>query len=117
MTFVWTYPATITRVIDGDTLEGHVQFAADREEHDMNIRVEGINAIEPRAAFGQEALAAAQRIIGPLPAQVVLVHHKREKYGRFLSRITLSDGRDFSTLMLLEKASDGVTPLAVPYLT
>ena len=114
MTFTWLYPATVNRVVDGDTIEMHVQISAEEERHGVNIRVEGINALELSEKYGAEAKAYAQSLL-PSGTEVVLVHRKREKYGRFLARVTLPDGSDFSTLMLTKMASDGVTPLAKPY--
>ena len=68
-----------------------------------------------KTAFGQEAKAYAEKL-APVGTAVMLVERNhREKFGRELSRITLADGRDFGTEMLLAKASDGTTPLAVPY--
>lgn len=120
--------------------------------HDVPIRVEGINAVELRTTFGPEARAAAVFILAGhpelagnadtspyavsdtlddgtkvlrllVPVHVTLVHHAREKFGRFLAKIILPDGGDFGQRMLTmpdgsqRLASDGVTPLAVPYLT
>jgi len=115
MNFVWQFPATVNRVVDGDTVEMHVRFSAEDERHNVNIRVEGINALELSEKFGPEAKAKAESLL-PVGAEVVLVHRRREKYGRFLARITLPDGSDFSDHMLAAKASDGITPLAKPYM-
>lgn len=113
--FVWTYPAQVQRVVDGDTVECHVQFSP-LEVHDaegVNVRVEGINALELKERFGGEAKAFAEGLL-PVGSQVVLIARRREKYGRFLAHITLPDGSDFSAHMLAALASDGVTHLAVP---
>lgn len=112
--FVWQYPGTIDRVVDGDTVVVHVQFSADDDRHGVNIRIEGINALELSQKYGAEAKAKAESLLPPGTA-VVLIHRRREKYGRFLARITLPDGTDFSDHMLVALASDGLTNLAVPY--
>lgn len=114
MNFVWQYPAIIDRVIDGDTVVAHVQISAEEDRHGVSIRVEGINALELSEQFGGEARDYAASLL-PIGTPVILVHHKREKFGRFLCRIVLPDGSDFSTLMLSKLASDGITHLAVPY--
>lgn len=121
--FIWQFPATIDRVIDGDTIVCHVLWKPGDEAHGVDVRVDGINAIELSQAFGKEAKVYAETLLDAdvlsseftsgLP--VTLVARKKEKYGRFLARIVLGDGRDFGQEMLVARASDGVTPLAVPY--
>lgn len=115
--FVFTYPAVVERIIDGDTIECHVKFSP-LDVHNVegvNVRVEGINAIELSQKFGGEARDYCASVL-PIGAAVTLVAHKREKYGRFLAKVILADGRDLGSLMLTAKASDGSTPLAIPYL-
>jgi len=114
--FVWQKPAVIDDWQDGDSAFCHVRIGTDDEQHRVEVRIEGINAVELRTTFGKEALAAA-RGFAPSGTQVMLVEHKREKYGRMLAKMILPDGSDLGTRMLLSVASDGVTPLAVPYLT
>lgn len=116
MNFVWQFPATVDRVVDGDTVEMHVQITAEEERHGVNIRIEGINALELSERFGAEAKAKAERLL-PVGTEVVLIHRRREKYGRFLAKVTLPDGSDFSDHMLAALATDGITRLAKPYLT
>ncbi len=112
--FVWQFPAVIDRVVDGDSLEVHVLRGADDVEHGVNVRLEGMNAIELKAEFGREAQAYLAALAPP-GTPITLLHRKREKFGRFLARAILADGTDLSTAMLTAKASDGETPLAVPY--
>ena len=113
--FVWQFPAVVERVLDGDSIECNILFRADEEHTNVNVRVEGINAIELSQAFGNESKLALEAMI-PAGTALTLLHRKPEKYGRFLARpIRLSDGLDVSQAMLLKKASDGITQLAVPY--
>jgi endonuclease YncB( thermonuclease family) len=112
--FVWQLPAVIDRVVDGDSLEVHVLRGADDVTHGVNVRLEGMNAIELRDQFGREAQGYLAALAPPGTA-IMLLHRRREKYGRFLARAILADGTDLSTAMLTAKASDGTTPLAVPY--
>lgn len=114
--FIWQYPAVVTRVIDGDTIEMDVSFAKEDTRKDVAVRVEGINALELREKFGSEARDAAARLL-PVGTPVTLLHHKRDQYGRLSAKIVLPDTSDFGTRMLLALASDGVTHLAKPYLT
>lgn len=113
--FVWQYPAEVNRVVDGDTIECHVDVSPTEERHGVQVRVEGINALELSDKFGKEAKAFAESLL-PVGMVVTLVARRKEKYGRFLARIIRPDGSDFSDLMLVAKASDGSTPLAIPYL-
>ncbi len=112
--FVWQFPAVIDRIVDGDSLEVHVLREADQVDHGVNVRLEGMNAIELRAEFGREAQVYLAALAPPGTA-IMLLHRRREKFGRLLARAVLADGTDLSTALLTAKASDGVTPLAVPY--
>lgn len=115
MSFVWTYPAQVDRVIDGDTVVVHVDLTPALELHGVHVRVEGINAIELSHRFGGEARDYAAGLLPP-GSKVMLSARRADKYGRMLAFITLDDGRDFGGLMLAARASDGSTPFAVPYL-
>lgn len=105
----WTVPATVLRVVDGDTvhleldLGWHVTYTA-------SCRIAGINAPELSTPEGQRAKAFA---IGALPegAQVVFRSKRLDKYGRPLGEILLGpDRRPFSEAML-------AAGLAVPFMT
>jgi endonuclease YncB( thermonuclease family) len=104
----------VDRIVDGDSLEVHVLLGADRVEHGVNVRLEGCKAIELKAEFGREARTCLAALAPPGTA-IMLLHRKREKFGRLLARAILADGTDLSTALLTAKASDGTTPLAVPY--
>jgi micrococcal nuclease len=108
--FVWTYPASVDSVYDGDTIVCHVLIHPGEggELHDTHVRIEGINAPELNTAAGTQAKDYAAGLLPP-GTQVTLVAHKRDKYGRMLGRLILPNGDDFSSLML----SAGQ---AVPYL-
>ena len=109
--FVWTFPAEVDRVQDGDTVVAHVLLHPNEggEAHAVNIRVDGINAPELNTAAGTAAKAYAETLLPP-GAAITLIARKREKYGRFLARVILSNGDDLSALMI-------AAGHAVPYLT
>ncbi len=109
--FVWVYPAGVDHVHDGDTVICHVLMHPNEggELHEVSVRVEGINAPELNTAAGTAAKAHAAALLPP-DTQVMLVARKRDKYGRFLARIVLPSGEDFSSLMI-------AAGHAVPYLT
>lgn len=109
----WEVPATVERVIDGDTvvmatldLGWHVQLGG---EH---VRLYGIDTPELNTDEGKAARDFVEALLPP-GAEVTLVSHKllgeSDKYGRTLASITLPDGRDLSTLLIQED-------YAVPYM-
>lgn len=113
--FVWMAPAIVDYAQDGDSVISHVMWQPGLEAHGENVRVEGINAIELNRPFGAEARGALHAMLPP-GTRYTLLSRKREKYGRPMGRIIrLSDGLDVGQAMLLAVASDGSTPLAVPY--
>jgi len=100
--FVWVYPAGVDHVHDGDTVIMHVLIHPNEggELHAVSVRVEGINAPETNTAEGKAAKAYAASLL-PSGSQVMLTARKRDKYGRWLARIVLPNGDDFSTLMIV----------------
>lgn len=113
--FTWTFPAEIERWVDADTARVMIQRTAREKLTDVELRLDGINAVEIRTPFGQEAKAFMEKL-APVGSPVMLVERNhKEKYGRELARVILPDGRDLCSEILTAKASDGVTPLAVPY--
>jgi endonuclease YncB( thermonuclease family) len=113
--FVWSYPAFVDEIKDGDTFSAHVYYSrrSGQPHHEDRVRLEGINAIEESKQFGGEARDELASMLAP-GSPVLLFHRKREKYGGLLARVIRSDGIDVCAYMLTCKASDGTTPLAVP---
>lgn len=109
-------PATIVRIIDGDTLVA----AADLGWHltlELDVRLAGINAIELREPGGPEAAQHLAALIPPGYA-VTLVSLRVDKYGgRTDARIIRPDGLDVSAQMVADgyaAAWDGRGPRPVP---
>lgn len=93
----WTVPATVLRVVDGDT----VRLLLDLGWHitlEANARVLRINAPELNTPEGQEAKRYAAQLL-PVDAEVTFVSKQLDKYGRPLGSIT-RNGADFADLML-----------------
>lgn len=94
----WTVPATVLRVVDGDTvrlllqLGWHLTFEA-------NVRVIGVNAPELGTEEGKQAKAYAQTLL-PAGSEVTFVSKQLDKYGRPLGTINCR-GADFGALMRL----------------
>ncbi len=85
----FTYPATVIRIIDGDTIEMDIDLGF-RVRMKTSVRVSGINAPEMPTAEGQAArLFLAQYI--PVNTRGVLTSHSLDKYGRVLGDF-LPDG-------------------------
>jgi micrococcal nuclease len=93
----WTVPATVLRVVDGDT----VRLLLDLGWHitlEANARVIGINAPELNTAEGQAAKRFAVDHL-PIGSEVTFVSKQLDKYGRPLGSISYG-GADFGELML-----------------
>lgn len=99
-----TYPGTVTRIIDGDTLEIKVGLwsGLDLTTH---VRLFGINAPELREEKGHAAREKLSSLC--LGKSVALKVKGRDKYGRTLGSVEV-EGLDAAQSLL----ADG---LAVPY--
>lgn len=104
---MYDYPATVLRVVDGDTVHLDVDLGFFIELHDRSVRIAHIDAPELSTDAGKAARDFAQTLL-PVGTAVVLISHELDKYGRVLGTITLPDGRDFGQVML-------ATDHAVPY--
>lgn len=88
---MYTYQATVVKVVDGDTVDLDVDlgFSIHRKER---FRLSDINAPEVSTTAGLEAKAY---MIGRLPiGTVVTITTKKDRadnYGRFLANIFLGD--------------------------
>jgi micrococcal nuclease len=98
----WVVPATVIKVIDGDTIQvkldlgWHISLV-------QYIRLEGINAPEVRTQAGKNARDYLRALCYP-EDQVMVVSKKilgsLEKYGRILARVRNDEGEDYSQIML-----------------
>jgi endonuclease YncB( thermonuclease family) len=107
-------PATVERVVDGDTIAVTVRVWLG---HDVRVlvRVRGIDAPELRGRCPEErrrAAAASDRLVSSVAdGKVVLSRIEGDKYhGRVLADVTLADGRDLAAVMIASgtaRAYDG----------
>jgi micrococcal nuclease len=98
------YPASVVRVIDGDTVRLSVDVGF-RMRFEDNFRMTGINAPE-----GKNSIAAVRmRALLPAGLAVVVSTGKPEKFGRWLADIAIPEACSSVCELLL---SEG---LAVPY--
>lgn len=110
---LYTYRATCISSYDGDTIEALVDlgFGTSRTE---TFRLAALDTDEMNSADPVKhinALAARDRVRALLPpgAEFVLTSEKdtkgrnrREKWRRYLARVTLADGRDLGGVLIAE---------------
>jgi len=95
--------ATVTRVVDGDTIHATVHGK------DEKIRIIGLDSPEtskpgtPIECFAREATRAAERLLpvgSRIRVQMDPSQDTRDRYGRLLAHVVLSDGRLFAEIMI-----------------
>ena len=86
-----TFPATITRVIDGDTVVARVESSLPglTITAQVHVRLHGINAPETHGLSRLAGLESSAWLRDRLQDKRVTlhVHHEADKYGRWLGRI------------------------------
>ena len=97
----WVVHATVIRVIDADSFVADLDLGWDLRLSPRTVRVARIDAPELDTAAGKVARDRARQLL-PVGAEVVLLSHSLDKYGRALAEVTLPDGRDYADVMLAE---------------
>lgn len=97
-------PATVIRVLDGDTIEVSARIWLDQIVT-VEVRLAGVDAPEtyrpPCAEHRDPGLAAAAFVTDLSAGDVTLFDVEHDKYGgRVVARVVLPDGRDLSDLLL-----------------
>jgi micrococcal nuclease len=91
---LYQYQATITRVIDGDTVRANIDLGFHTWRHDEVLRLWGVNTPEmkgPEAKAGKRAKdALTGRILGKTLA-ICTLKDEQEKYGRYLVKLYVGD--------------------------
>jgi len=95
---VWNVPATVVRVIDGDTVRLRLDLGW-RIYFEANARVSGINCAEMGTSAGHLAKSYAELLL-PVGGTVMFRSMSLDKYGRPLGEITDIDGKDFGAEMI-----------------
>jgi micrococcal nuclease len=106
---MYDYGCTVTRVIDGDTVEAEVDLGFHLQQR-MTIRLLGINAPEMTGPTKEQGQAAKTHLAALMGSKRLTLHtllDKTEKYGRVLG--TFYDGL---TDLNQQMVADG---FAVPY--
>lgn len=104
---VYTYRATVRRVIDGDTLVVDIDLGFNLLRTHETLRLNGIDTKEKE--LGSAAKAAVSQLC-PFGEPIILttIKDRKDKYGRYLAVVTLSDGSDLAKVLIDRD-------LAVPY--
>ena len=87
MAITFTYPATVAKVVDGDTLDVLLDLGFGIN-YKIRVRLAGINAPEKSTP---EGTAASVYLYDQLPAGlpvVVTTHKSKDMYGRYIADIT-----------------------------
>lgn len=113
---IWTVPATVVRLVDGDSVELSAELGW-RVTIGVSARLVGINAIEHNMPGGREATAHLASLIPP-GTKVDLESLGADKYGsRWDCRLTRADGIDVAAQMVADGYAalwDGHGPRPVP---
>ncbi|WP_205648925.1 thermonuclease family protein [Acuticoccus kandeliae] len=96
---LYTYRATVTRVIDGDTVVADIDLGFHVWKHGERLRLYGIDTPEIRGETRQEGLRAAEALRELVEGKDVLlctVKDCADGFGRYLARIFVIDDKPFS---------------------
>ncbi|MFF0754390.1 thermonuclease family protein [Streptomyces sp. NPDC004267] len=113
-----TYPATVIRVVDGDTLDLDIDLGFSIRTT-QRVRLEGVNTPEKNTAAGKKCTAWVQQWLDAHGPTLTVQTHRREKYGRYLATLTTADGHALNTDLIdagLAAPYDGTGPRPVPTL-
>jgi len=105
---MYTYNATVTKVVDGDTIDALVDLGFDTWKQ-VRIRLNGINSPESRTrdleekARGLAAKARLKEILKENKNKFILVSHGVGKYGRCLGEIFLNQNSDSINNLLISE--------------
>jgi endonuclease YncB( thermonuclease family) len=94
----WSYPATVLRVVDGDTIRLHLDLGLHIWRIE-NVRIANINTPELSTTAGRAAKRYTEQLLSA-GTPVTFVSKTLDKYGRPLGTITLPDGTDYGAAML-----------------
>lgn len=95
---VYTYAATVEKVVDGDTVDVDLDLGM-RIHFKTRLRLEGIDAPEMSTGDGKTVKALLQELL-PVGASVTVQTRKPDKYGRALATVTSNAGVDVATWLL-----------------
>lgn len=108
---LFTYRATVKRVVDGDTLVLACDLGM-RIFTELEVRLQGVNCPEKKSPGFNDAKLFAEAWVEAHDGKVIVqtMKDKKEKYGRLLARVFGPSGDTTLNQALLDN------DLAVPYL-
>jgi micrococcal nuclease len=87
----WTVPATVTRVIDGDTLVCDLDLGWGIWVHERRVRLAGVNCPEMDTPEGLAAKGFVEELVREHGRRITVISHSLDKYGRVLGEVYLGD--------------------------
>jgi endonuclease YncB( thermonuclease family) len=103
---VWTVPARVVRVIDGDTFVADLDLGWGLWRIGARVRLAGVDCPEMNTAEGVAARDFSQALMCREPmavgggTAVTVTSKSLDKYGRTLAVVRLASGADLATLLL-----------------
>lgn len=93
MTPAYTYSATVTRIVDGDTIRVDWDLGAHIWLRDVPIRLIGVNAPEMRGTTRPAGLAARTWLAEhtPVGSTITIKTEKGDAFGRYLATVWAND--------------------------
>lgn len=89
---MYEYKGTVLRVVDGDTLDVELDLGLDIRVR-TKIRLADVNTPELSTDLGKQVKAKLVEYFSDNPEIVVrTIKDRREKYGRYLAKVTTEDG-------------------------
>ena len=101
----YTYRCTLDRVIDGDTIDVHIDLGFNVWLNKQRVRLAGIDTPESRTRNLDEkalGLAAKARLIQLCTGTLTIISHGRGKYGRILGVPYTEGGADMCQTLIEE---------------
>lgn len=105
MDFVFRYPGTVDRWIDGDTVVVHYRKTPREHVHEEHVRLEGVNTPELTSPFPDvreqaKAAKAFSEQFAPPGSAISLAAHSTDKYGRMLAFVYNSAGESIADALI-----------------
>jgi endonuclease YncB( thermonuclease family) len=104
------YAATVTSVLDGDTI--HVDMVIGKGDFlgtevamvalDTSVRLYGVNAHEKDTEAGKAARDNLRQVL-PIGTKLTLSRVRKGKFGRTLAKVTMPDGSDLAATLIADQ--------------
>lgn len=95
----WVVPATVERIIDGDTVVVTLDLGWRVYRIGEKLRIAGLNSPERGTQEGRDARDAA-RLLLPVGARGTVTSDAKPSFERTVGSIRLADGRDYAAVMV-----------------